>query len=248
MAEATRLCVVCGEPHGKSSPKAMYCSQQCRDWRRHHGDEPIPKRGRRCHLCQASIDHLRLEVRYCSLRCQQRDKNGTPNHPDERACEYCGSPFVVGHGAQRFCSGTCRGRAFWRTWSAANGDVIRAYRRAYNLRTGAGTAATHRYQARKRAAASESFRNVEIFERDGWVCQICGDAVDRGLRFPDLFSASLDHIAPVSRGGPHTRQNVQLAHLLCNISKGDGEVERAVATYRARRTADTRVVGPRLDF
>jgi 5-methylcytosine-specific restriction endonuclease McrA len=32
---------------------------------------------------------------------------------------------------------------------------------------------------------------------------------------------SLDHIVPVSLGGTHTWANVQLAHLRCNVSKGN---------------------------
>ena len=35
------------------------------------------------------------------------------------------------------------------------------------------------------------------------------------------MAASLDHIIPLSQGGTHTYNNVQLAHFLCNISKRD---------------------------
>lgn len=70
----------------------------------------------------------------------------------------------------------------------------------------------------------EDFLNAEIFERDGWVCQvpICRKPVDRSLRWPDTGSASLDHKIPLTRDGTsHTRLNVRLAHLSCNISKGN---------------------------
>ena len=64
------------------------------------------------------------------------------------------------------------------------------------------------------------YLNAEIFERDGWVCQLCDAPVDRSLNYPDTGSASLDHILPLSRGGHHVHANVQLAHLFCNLSKG----------------------------
>ncbi|MCK4625025.1 MAG: HNH endonuclease [Phycisphaerae bacterium] len=42
---------------------------------------------------------------------------------------------------------------------------------------------------------------------------------DEALKYPHRRSASLDHIVPISQGGHHTRKNVQLAHLGCNIQK-----------------------------
>ena len=58
-----------------------------------------------------------------------------------------------------------------------------------------------------------------MYERDGWVCQLCIEPVDPELRYPDHMSASLDHVIPLSRGGHHTWENVQLAHLICNTRK-----------------------------
>ena len=63
--------------------------------------------------------------------------------------------------------------------------------------------------------------NVDVFERDDWLCGLCGEPVDKDLAWPDPTSASLDHIIPLSRGGAHTLDNVQLAHLVCNIRKNN---------------------------
>ncbi|MFJ2779713.1 HNH endonuclease [Kitasatospora sp. NPDC087315] len=60
-----------------------------------------------------------------------------------------------------------------------------------------------------------------IFERDGWVCQICHTAVDPALSWPDMWCATLDHRVPVTAGGDHTSDNVQLSHWMCNLRKGD---------------------------
>ena len=56
------------------------------------------------------------------------------------------------------------------------------------------------------------------------ICQICGKPTDKdditnghiGRLYP-----TLDHIIPLSKGGTHTWDNVQLAHMSCNAGKCD---------------------------
>lgn len=52
-------------------------------------------------------------------------------------------------------------------------------------------------------------------------CALCGEAVDRSLEWPHPLSKSVDHIVPISKGGTDDIENLQLAHLRCNISKHD---------------------------
>jgi hypothetical protein len=61
-------------------------------------------------------------------------------------------------------------------------------------------------------------------------CGICGYEVDTTLPagFPD--SPECDEIVPISRGGsPYLRENVRLAHRLCNQRRGAGlrDVQRS---------------------
>lgn len=72
------------------------------------------------------------------------------------------------------------------------------------------TAQTRR--ARKKAAFVESITPIIVFERDGWLCGICGKLVGRE-------DASIDHIMPLSKGGLHSYVNVQTSHLRCNVRK-----------------------------
>lgn len=75
-------------------------------------------------------------------------------------------------------------------------------------------------------ADSESFNPTEIYERDRWTCGICRKRINRKLRYPDPMCASLDHVVPLSEGGPHTRANTRASHLRCNITRqhyGGGE-------------------------
>jgi len=82
------------------------------------------------------------------------------------------------------------------------------------------TVARHARRVRVESGAVERFDALEVFERDGWVCGICGQLMDPVLKWPEPRSASLDHVLPLAAGGEHTRANTQAAHLICNIRKG----------------------------
>jgi 5-methylcytosine-specific restriction endonuclease McrA len=60
----------------------------------------------------------------------------------------------------------------------------------------------------------------QIFEASDGTCGICGDVVDPDLKWPDPMSPSRDHIVPLVAGGPNSMDNIQLAHLRCNLRKG----------------------------
>lgn len=61
-----------------------------------------------------------------------------------------------------------------------------------------------------------------VYERDGWVCQICSDPVDGSLIGSDSpLRPSLDHVVPFSRGGSDGAENLRLAHLGCNAGLRD---------------------------
>ena len=68
---------------------------------------------------------------------------------------------------------------------------------------------------------AEKFLAVEIYERDGWVCKICGIPVARDATVPHPFAPTLDHVTPLVHGGAHTRDNTQCAHFYCNSIKSD---------------------------
>lgn len=77
-------------------------------------------------------------------------------------------------------------------------------------------------QDQKRNTQVEPIRNADVFDRDGWVCGICGKPVDPALEWPDPYCATLDHIKPLSLGGGHVWENVRLAHARCNAVRGAG--------------------------
>lgn len=63
----------------------------------------------------------------------------------------------------------------------------------------------------------EPVSHLVVAERDGWRCAICRGKVTRA-------DWSLDHVVPLSKGGPHTYANVVLAHRRCNSKRGAGRL------------------------
>lgn len=76
---------------------------------------------------------------------------------------------------------------------------------------------------------SQRIIHADIFDRDGWICGICDLPVDPNLSFPHRFSASLDHVVPLSLAGSHTRKNVRCSHLTCNVARGNRVEMEALA-------------------
>lgn len=190
--------------------------------------------------------------RKCSYRACYANKKA--NAPEPTACVVryancaaCGALFASGR-RRKFCpQKTClkaRNAAKMRDRYAADPELDRlrvaiarldpeyvareaAYAKAYNERVGwtdAKRAAYQRRRARKYAVPTENIRSREVFDRDGWQCGICSEAVDPELTYPDPRSASLDHVKPLSLGGAHVMGNVRCAHLVCNTKRGARDV------------------------
>lgn len=90
--------------------------------------------------------------------------------------------------------------------------------------------ATKEVRRRKRIDNALIDKNISLkrlYKRDGGVCQICGEKCDwsdhqyKGRYFiAGKAYPSIDHIIPLSKGGEHSWDNIQLAHFSCNSKKG----------------------------
>ncbi len=69
----------------------------------------------------------------------------------------------------------------------------------------------------------------KLIKRDNHICKICGKPVDENDYYIDDVGnfivghdyPSIDHIKPISKGGTHSWDNIQLAHHYCNTVKND---------------------------
>jgi 5-methylcytosine-specific restriction endonuclease McrA len=129
------------------------------------------------------------------------------NSPEPVACVTCGAFFFYdtrANGKVKYCLSCKPKRAVER---AARHDTPE--KRAER-------------QARRRARSTGPvIRYQDVAHRYGMVCHLCGLGIDMSLRFPNPFSKSFDHVIPLSKGGAHTLNNIKLAHLRCNIRKGN---------------------------
>lgn len=54
------------------------------------------------------------------------------------------------------------------------------------------------------------------------ICGICGQPVDKSLKYPHPMAPCIDHIIPIDRSGhPSDINNLQLAHWKCNRAKAN---------------------------
>ena len=78
---------------------------------------------------------------------------------------------------------------------------------------------SHKRRALKQGATVEDFSPTEIFERDGYRCQLCGIKTRYYKTKSHPNSPELDHIIPLSLGGEHSRLNTQCLCSHCNRVK-----------------------------
>ncbi len=102
-----------------------------------------------------------------------------------------------------------------RAWYAANPERAKASRRAYYA---ANPAVFEKSRAKrnalKRGVEHSPYTRTEIFDRDGGRCKGCGLVLANKPR-----SFHIDHIVPLTLGGPDIPSNLQVMCPPCNRSK-----------------------------
>lgn len=161
-------------------------------------------------ICELDgCDKLVRARKKCSTHYNQA-VYGSARHGRPAVCETCGKTYRALRRDQRFCSLLCRSGGEF-VMGGTTEDERRAWREN-----------SRRRRAILRGIEVEKFADREIYERDGWRCQICKRRVDKRLAWPHPMSPSLDHIIPLTEPGTsHTRHNVRLAHLVCNTARGN---------------------------
>lgn len=188
---------------------------------------------RECPECKAmyrptrSGNHQKGPQRFCSREClhaesRRRDaakreaailRNWARRYKAERAaklkcCRDCGGATEKW---KQYCAACQAKRREQRVCEYRQSEAYRAHKRV----------AKSRRRARVRGLDAERFDPFDIFERDHWRCHLCGVMTLKSKRGTMHDRApELDHIVPLSRGGPHTRANVACSCRKCNHAKG----------------------------
>lgn len=170
---------------------------------------------RRCGGCGAVFVAVNNREKYCSHECQlvanrkrvrERANKLRPLLFKGRTvnCRHCGKPFkTTFKGSKCFCSDECRDASI--KLQRKNGK--------------------HRLKGK---IVDKDITLKKVATRHKNICALCGEMVEwsdfsirdgffiAGERYP-----SIDHIIPLSVGGVHAWDNVQLAHMGCNSAKGN---------------------------
>lgn len=158
-------------------------------------------------------------------------------------CPQCGRsvpPRPAGkRGRQpKYCSALCRHRAYhdarvadgrWETQAAKRRTTTKhpCVECGKSIWTGERCGPCYRGAVKSKRAIPPGDR-LATYERDGWICKLCGDPVEREAKAPHPLSPSIDHVIPLSecirrfgweyQDGMH---NWQTAHYVCNCRKGN---------------------------
>lgn len=119
---------------------------------------------------------------------------------EPRPCRECGTMFKPKSDRGTLCSNECRRKEDKRR--------VRLKRKA-----------------KLKAVWVESVNPTLVFQRDRWICQLCGCKTFRNQRGScNPRAPELDHIIPLSKGGEHSYLNTQCACRMCNADKSDTEL------------------------
>jgi 5-methylcytosine-specific restriction endonuclease McrA len=195
-----KVCPVCTESFyvSQSCAKRNVCGRKCRVVQQRTND-PI-----RCAVCRkefyVSKSQQRLRNRTCcSRKCRAVLQRTGVSDPGRKM-------YYAKH-KETYAQ---RGRA----WRKAHPDRFKAMMRRHRQKPSAKL--KHRLNvSRRRAMIREGNVSIEfvgqMLEEQGGLCKMCGVNVRSGYE--------LDHIIPISKGGKHSTDNLQILCRSCNRRK-----------------------------
>lgn len=210
-----RACAWCGRSFDWDPrfPHRAYCSKPCQ---RLASRVKLVVGELRCDECGEVFERRGTRgpvPKACPPCVRERTKRALRHDRSDRPCADCGTTVVIDRARRGPIPKRCtdctekRQRGQIAAWLQAQPVEYRRDKYAAGKR---------RRQYRLRAIPSERIVPSVVYERDGWICQLCREPVDRTLPYPDPMSPSLDHVIRLADGGGHLMDNVQLAHLHCN--------------------------------
>jgi 5-methylcytosine-specific restriction endonuclease McrA len=207
-------CPVCGEKFERRTNSNKYCSSSCKD-----KGKPS-KRKNRCSVCGKAMQGNLNPKSVCNP-CRGVEPYGYKRTHARNGFVSHGSISMYHYGCR--CD-DCR---------EAMSEYMRAYARRVKAKHGVGPASLSRRKFKERHGYWPQARygydiphrvRRAVYERDGWVCQICGGLISRDYDPYDRLAPSLDHIVPQSSVllPDHSEANLRMVHTVCNTIRGNG--------------------------
>jgi 5-methylcytosine-specific restriction endonuclease McrA len=207
--EKPSVCLFCNEPLSQrdaGNPK-RYCSKKHAGLYRHANKPKVPFTDRSCFYCSKIYSTNIKTSRFCSYNCrllsykgQRKVKEALNPRRFDFHCDRCNQIVETDTSVTRGKYGRfCRPCALVRR------------RESYRVKT-----------AKRQGVAKPARLSADaLIERDGNLCRLCNTEIDLALARNSRFGATIDHIVPLSLGGSDDIENMQLAHWICNIKKGN---------------------------
>ena len=194
-------CIVCGKPFlGEAYRKSKYCSIECykADWHNAHKEKP---RGRPAASIEKQAEREQRKAQIKDRKKKQKEikklcaiLRKREKQLQTRLCQECGIEFYPRNSRQVCCCKDCQNKRANRMKD----------KRIYQNGT-----------------PDRSISLTRLYLRDMGVCALCGRHIDFDGDSNGAYYPSIDHIVPLSKGGVHSWDNVQLACRKCNTLKRD---------------------------
>ena len=195
---------------------------------------------KKCKVCNADISHMKVNAMYCSNSCKQMAGDRRKGHKSKeeylkivgeqrkkrlarleiekarkklrdekeltRPCVECGTPFYNPHPLVLTCTPLCSKRRKNRIKQLHNSKRLNEH----NI-------------------VDKDITLQKLFKKYKGICYLCGKKCDfndkviteEGYTIVGKTYPSIEHVIPISKGGMHSWDNVNLAHHYCNAIKSD---------------------------
>lgn len=156
---------------------------------------------------------------YCSRKCQAQLSCGTASGYTNygcrcRPCKDAVASYMRSYKADNSEAIRGKDRARRQKWRTDNPEEAKVERQRWG-RSESGKDHNRRAKNRRRGArAGDPYKRMDVFNRDEGICHLCKETVA-------WEEFSLDHLIPISKGGPDCFENVATAHLECNVKRGN---------------------------
>lgn len=186
-----------------------------------------------CAICGEIFTPTRHHPKYCTDECTEKaariakDKASAKAKAKIKYCLYCGKPLPPRK--SKYCPGCYFLAMFGRPEPKTHEKICEYCGKVYYIRYSKSRTCCDRHGKRlhkierrikKRTANHEPYSRFAIFQRDNFICHICGEPLNTDAVAPQWDSPTIDHVMALCNGGSDAPSNVKAAHFLCNSIKG----------------------------
>ena len=149
----------------------------------------------------------------------------THRNAKEKPCEKCKEAKRLKSKAWREKNRE-KNRASIQKWADANREKIRLKNKKYNLTNPESrSAAKRKRRALEQGTGHVPYTVEQVLEKYGINCHLCSLPINLDApRSPAIeghkMGLHIDHVMPLSKGGPDNIENVRPSHAICNMTKG----------------------------